>query len=147
MWSHIDRSGGTPIYRQLVEQVRQAVASGVLRPGDRLPSVRELVIELAVNPNTVARAYQELEREGVIETPRGRGSYVADREPVIGEEERVRLFAEAARSGKGGRADRRIQPPARGADGWVLDQRLQEIFRICVTVRRDSAAADRGSQG
>ena len=79
MWFHIDPSSGTPIYRQVVQQVRQAVAGGTLRPGDRLPSVRELAIELALNPNTVAKAYQELERDGVIETPRGRGSFVADR--------------------------------------------------------------------
>nr|WP_245302033.1 GntR family transcriptional regulator [Symbiobacterium terraclitae] len=80
----------------MVEQVRQAVASGVLRAGDRLPSVRDLAVELAVNPNTVAKAYQELEREGVIETPRGRGTFVADRDPAVPEAERLRQFAEAA---------------------------------------------------
>lgn len=96
MWYHIDPSSGTPIYRQLVDQVRQAVASGVLKSGDRLPSVRDLAVELAVNPNTVAKAYQELERDGVIETPRGRGSFVADREQTASEAERLRQFAEAA---------------------------------------------------
>jgi GntR family transcriptional regulator len=96
VWYHIDPSSGTPIYRQLVDQVRQAVASGVLRAGDRLPSVRDLAVELAVNPNTVARAYQELEREGVIATPRGRGSFVADRNQILSEAERLRQFAEAA---------------------------------------------------
>lgn len=96
MWYHIDPASGTPIYRQLVEQVRQAVASGVLKAGDRLPSVRDLAVELAVNPNTVAKAYQELEREGVIETPRGRGSFVADRDPALPEAERLRQFVEAA---------------------------------------------------
>ncbi|MGE5676329.1 MAG: GntR family transcriptional regulator [Mycobacterium leprae] len=96
MWYHIDPSSGTPIYRQLVDQVRQAVASGVLKSGDRLPSVRDLAVELAVNPNTVAKAYQELERDGVIETPRGRGSFVADRKQTASEAERLRQFAEAA---------------------------------------------------
>ncbi|HYF91869.1 MAG TPA: GntR family transcriptional regulator [Symbiobacteriaceae bacterium] len=96
MWYHIDPSSGTPIYRQLVDQVRQAVASGVLRAGDKLPSVRDLAIELAVNPNTIAKAYQELERENVIETPRGKGSFVADRDHRISEEERLRQFTEAA---------------------------------------------------
>lgn len=96
MWYHIDPSSGTPIYRQLVDQVRQAVASGVLRAGDRLPSVRDLAVELAVNPNTVAKAYQELEREGVIETPRGKGSFIADRDHIASEAERLRQFAEAA---------------------------------------------------
>lgn len=96
MWYHIDPSSGTPIYRQLADQVRQAVASGVLRAGDRLPSVRDLAVELAVNPNTIAKAYQELEREGVIETPRGRGSFIADRDHIASEEERLRQFTEAA---------------------------------------------------
>ena len=77
MWFHIDASSGTPIYRQIVDQVRQAIAGGTLRPGDRLPSVRDLAIELAVNPNTIAKAYQDLERDGVIETSRGRGTFVA----------------------------------------------------------------------
>lgn len=94
MWFHIDPSSGTPIYRQIVDQVRQAVASGVLRPGDKLPSVRELAVELAVNPNTIAKAYQELEREGAIETPRGKGSFVADQPPQRSEAERLREFGE-----------------------------------------------------
>jgi len=96
VWYHIDPASGTPIYRQLVEQIRQAVASGVLRAGDRLPSVRDLAVELAVNPNTVAKAYRELEQAGVIVTPRGRGSFVADRDPVLSEAERLRQFTEAA---------------------------------------------------
>lgn len=96
MWLHIDPSSGTPIYRQIVDQVRQAVSSGVLRPGDRLPSVREMAVELAVNPNTIAKAYQELERDGVIETPRGKGSYVADRDHTLAPAERERQFTEAA---------------------------------------------------
>jgi GntR family transcriptional regulator len=95
MWLHIDPSSGTPIYRQIVDQVRQAVASGVLRAGDRLPSVRDMAVELAVNPNTVAKAYQELERDGVIETPRGKGSFVADRDHGLDETERLRQFAES----------------------------------------------------
>ena len=77
MWFHIDASSGTPIYRQIVEQVRHGIAGGTLRPGDRLPPVRDLAIELAVNPNTIAKAYQDLERGGIIETSRGRGTFVA----------------------------------------------------------------------
>jgi len=94
VWFHIDPSSGTPIYRQIVDQVRQAVASGVLRAGEKLPSVRDMAVELAVNPNTIAKAYQELERDGVIETPRGKGSYVADREDVLSEAERARQLSE-----------------------------------------------------
>ncbi len=68
----------TPIYRQLIDQVRLAVARGRLRPGDRLPSVRQLSRDLVVNPNTVARAYTELEREGTLITQQGRGAFVAE---------------------------------------------------------------------
>ncbi|MFZ5817314.1 MAG: GntR family transcriptional regulator [Bacillota bacterium] len=95
MWLHIDPSSGTPIYRQIVDQVRQAVASGVLRAGDKLPSVRDMAVELAVNPNTIAKAYQELERDGVIITPRGRGSFVADRDHGLAEAEALRQFTES----------------------------------------------------
>ena len=78
MWFHIDPASGTPIYLQIVEQVKQAVTGGVLRTGQRLPATRDLAIELAVNPNTVVKAYQTLEREGLIELPRGR-----DRKSVV----------------------------------------------------------------
>ena len=94
MWFHIDPASGTPIYRQIGEQVRQAVASGVLRAGDRLPSVRDLALELAVNPNTIAKAYQELERDGVIETPRGKGSYVAEPTQTATAAERLRQLGD-----------------------------------------------------
>ena len=67
----------TPIYRQIVDQVCQATAAGALRPGDGLPSVRALAEQLLINPNTVARAYTELEREGLLVSRPGRGIYVA----------------------------------------------------------------------
>jgi len=73
-----DTTSRTPIYRQLIDQVRRAVARGGLRPGQRLPSVRQLSRELVVNPNTVARAYTELEREGTLVTQQGRGAFVAE---------------------------------------------------------------------
>jgi GntR family transcriptional regulator len=90
MWFHIDPSSGIPIYRQITDQVRQAIAGGTLRPGDRLPPVRDLAVELAVNPNTIAKAYQDLERDGVIETSRGRGTYVSSAKPSVPESERAR---------------------------------------------------------
>jgi GntR family transcriptional regulator len=73
-----DPTSRMPIYRQLIEQVRQRVARGRLQPGTRLPSVRVLSRELVVNPNTVARAYTELEREGVLNTRPGLGVFVAE---------------------------------------------------------------------
>ena len=73
-----DTTSRTPIYRQLIDQVRRAIARGGLRSGERLPSVRQLSRDLVVNPNTVARAYTELEREGTLITQQGRGVFVAE---------------------------------------------------------------------
>jgi GntR family transcriptional regulator len=72
----IDPKRNTPIYQQVVHQVKEAILKGVLAPGERLPSVRELATTLIINPNTIQKAYQELERQGVIITVRGRGSFV-----------------------------------------------------------------------
>jgi len=76
MFFHVDPSNGQAIYLQIVRQVKFAVAEQTLRPGQLLPSVRQLSTQLAVNPNTVARAFQELQSEEVIETLRGRGVIV-----------------------------------------------------------------------
>lgn len=73
----VDTSSREPIYRQLATQVREAVARGRLQPGEKLPSVRELSRSLVVNPNTIARAYTELERERVLHTRQGMGVFVA----------------------------------------------------------------------
>ena len=72
----VDPRSGVPIYLQIIEQVKRSVALGVLQAGEQLPTVKQLAIDLTVNPNTVARAYRELEREQVIETAPGRGSFV-----------------------------------------------------------------------
>jgi len=69
---------GVPLYQQVVEQVRRMIASGTILPGDRLPTVRELASDLIVNPNTVAHAYQLLEKEGVVETRRGLGTFACE---------------------------------------------------------------------
>ena len=74
---HIDPSSATPIYDQIVTRMRFAIASGALPRGEALPSVRQLAVALRVNPNTVARAYRELESEGVVESRRGQGTFVA----------------------------------------------------------------------
>ena len=77
MWFDIDPRSSTPLYQQLVQGVKEAVARGILQPGERMPTVRELAAELAINPNTIAKAYQRLEQEGIIATMRSRGSFVA----------------------------------------------------------------------
>jgi GntR family transcriptional regulator len=72
----IDARSGVPMYQQIVEQVKRSTALGVLQPGEQLPTVKQLALDLTINPNTVARAYRDLERDGVIETSPGRGSFV-----------------------------------------------------------------------
>src|SRR5216117_2077379 len=69
---------GVPIYLQLMEQVKHAIETGALRPGEQLPGIRPLAEELVINPNTVAKAYRELEHEGVIELRHGAGAFVSD---------------------------------------------------------------------
>jgi GntR family transcriptional regulator len=73
----LDPRSGVPTYLQLVHQVKQAARLGVLQTGDQLPTVKEVVAELAINPNTVLKAYRELDREGIVEGQRGRGTFVA----------------------------------------------------------------------
>ena len=73
---HLERTG-VPTYLQLVQQVRQAVRLGVLKPGDQLPTVKEVVGTLTINPNTVLRAYKQLDLEGIVEGRRGVGTFVA----------------------------------------------------------------------
>jgi GntR family transcriptional regulator len=75
---HLDLRSDVPIYIQIVEQVRQLVASGTLNPGDQLPTVRALASDLRVNFNTVARAYRLLDEAGIISTQQGRGTYILD---------------------------------------------------------------------
>src|SRR6476659_536355 len=93
----IDSHDPTPIYAQLERGLRAAIATGRLRPGDQLPTVRQLAVELMVNANTVARVYAELERSGVIDTRRGVGSFVtatpAQAHPPRERERRLRTFA------------------------------------------------------
>jgi GntR family transcriptional regulator len=79
---HVESSSGIPINRQIADQIRAACASGTLHSGDRLPSVRELARELAINQNTVLRVYEKLTGEGILERRHGDGTYVAERLPV-----------------------------------------------------------------
>ena len=75
---HIDPHSGVPIYRQVMDQLKYYVASGVLKPGSQIPSIRELAVALAVNPTTVVKAYTELQHEGVIEMKQGKGAFIAE---------------------------------------------------------------------
>jgi GntR family transcriptional regulator len=88
----IDPKSGVPFYRQILEQVKFGIAGGELEPGDQLPTVRQLAVDLSVNPNTVVRAYRELEIEGVIETHQGSGTFVGTKKPRIDRLERRRML-------------------------------------------------------
>ena len=75
-------SSGVPVYLQLIEQVRHAIDVGALRPGDQLPGIRRVAEDLVINPNTVAKAYRDLEQSGVIDLRHGAGAFVADNGPT-----------------------------------------------------------------
>jgi GntR family transcriptional regulator len=101
---NIDPGSHVPIYLQIADAVRAAVAAGVYRPGEPIPSLRAMAIEIQVNPNTVQRAYDELERDGLIYSQRGRGLFVAEQgaksaQSLAGDGVR-RAFDEAIRAGQ-----------------------------------------------
>ena len=98
MFFRIDPSNGIPIYDQIVRQVKFAAANQTLAPGDLVPSVRELAKNLAVNPNTVARAYRELQTDGVLATVRGTGLEVTSGAPKRCRGDRLKLIRERLRS-------------------------------------------------
>lgn len=74
----IDMRSRTPIYEQIIDSIKELVVKGVLIPGERLPSVRDIAKEMTLNPNTVQKAYQELERQGIISTLRGKGTFISE---------------------------------------------------------------------
>jgi GntR family transcriptional regulator len=103
----LDAGSGVPAYRQVIDQVQGGLASGALVSGDQLPTVRQLAVDLAINPNTVLRAYRELEIRGVLDTQQGTGTFVSDRKIVQDESERGRTLDQlvnefVARAGAGG---------------------------------------------
>ncbi|AEB76668.1 GntR family transcriptional regulator [Clostridium botulinum] len=88
----IDSRNSRPIYEQIIDAIKENILKGILRPGDKLPSVREMSSMIMANPNTVSRAYMELERQGVTETLRGRGTYVSSNyKAKMGEENMEKL--------------------------------------------------------
>ena len=82
----LDQSDGAPIYRQIIRQIEFAVLSGRLKSGDKLPTIRSLAVELKTNPNTIAKAYGELEIRGILATQVGSGTYISDKKPAPEEE-------------------------------------------------------------
>ena len=90
----LDTASPVPIYSQIVDQVRCGIAAGDLKPDDEMPSVRALATEHLINPNTVARAYLELEREGLLSKKRGTGTYVSSQAARLGEKDKARIVRE-----------------------------------------------------
>jgi len=108
---------GVPIYLQLMEQVKHAIETGALRPGEQLPGIRPLAEELVINPNTVAKAYRELEHEGVIELRHGAGAFVA-------ENDRRKELAETLRAAQGVVSTAVERLRARG----LSDEEIRRLF-------------------
>jgi len=89
---HLDYRDARPIYVQIIDGYREQIVTGILQPGDRLPSVRELAAQLTINPNTIQRAYRQLEMEGWIVTIQGKGCFVCT-VPSVNQREKDRLYA------------------------------------------------------
>ncbi len=117
----INPSSHVPIYLQIADEIRAAVAAGVYRPGEVLPSLRAMAVQIKVNPNTVQRAYDELEREGLIYSQRGKGLYVAEQGTASAQSRTGdgvrRVFDEAIRAGQ--------------AAGMSVEQ-VREIFNAAI---------------
>ncbi|TDL76420.1 GntR family transcriptional regulator [Peribacillus frigoritolerans] len=91
---HIDPRSSTAIYEQIIQQMKELCLKGVLKPGEKLPSVRELSTMIIANPNTVSKAYKELEREGMIETLRGRGTFVSENAQITLDQGKMEMIKE-----------------------------------------------------
>jgi GntR family transcriptional regulator len=90
----LDQRSGVPAYRQIIDQVLGGIAAGTLRVGDQLPTVRQTAVDLAINPNTVVRAYRELEIREVLATQQGTGTFLTDKKPLVDGLERQRRIAQ-----------------------------------------------------
>jgi GntR family transcriptional regulator len=117
----LDAASGVPVYRQIIDQVQGGLASGALASGDQLPTVRQVAVDLAINPNTVLRAYRELEIRGVLDTQQGTGTFVANRKVAQDETERTRVLDQlvndfVARAGAGGFTVRELVERLSGFD-------------------------------
>jgi GntR family transcriptional regulator len=90
----LDSHSGVPVYRQLIDQVQAAIAAGALAVGDQLPTVRQVAVDLVINPNTVLRAYREMEIRGTLDTQQGSGTFIADKKIEYSKGERERQLGQ-----------------------------------------------------
>ena len=114
---HLDLHSGVPVYRQVIDQVRGGLASGALVAGDQLPTVRQLAVDLAINPNTVVRAYKELELGGLLETHQGTGTFIGSQKLSLDGAERERQLGQIV-------ADTVSRA---GAAGFTIDDLIEEL--------------------
>lgn len=115
----LDIKSGIPFYRQIIDQVKSAIASGLIEPGERLPTVRQLAVELSINPNTVSRAYTELELTGLVETQMGSGTFVGHQKVKQDDVERQRMLDQICQ-----------ELLSRGSSyGFTLDDILENLNR------------------
>src|SRR5690242_1717324 len=122
----LDLHSGVPVYRQIIDQVRGGMASGSLVAGDQLPTVRQLAVDLAVNPNTVVRAYRELELGGLLETHQGTGTFITTQKLKRSDAERERQLAQIV-SDCVARA---------GASGFTVEDLLDQLRSLSEQTRR-----------
>ena len=127
----INPSSGLPVYRQVMDQVRYYAASGILRPGDQLPSIRELSRSLGVNPATIVKAYTELEHEGTVEMKQGKGAFLVESAKALSGPQLRKALAVPARS-------LAVQAAQMGADpDTVLEILRSEMERLKHEQTRD----------
>ena len=122
----LDLRSGVPVYRQIIDQVRAGMASGTLTAGDQLPTVRQLAVDLAINPNTVLRAYRELELGGLLETQQGTGTFITQKKVKRDEAERARQLSQLA-----GEFLSRA-----GAAGFTADELLEQLREMAPDAAR-----------
>jgi GntR family transcriptional regulator len=114
---HLDLHSGVPIYRQIIDQVMGGIAAGSLAPGHQLPTVRQLAVDLSINPNTVVRAYRELEIRGVLQTQQGTGTFISQLKIKPDEIERRRVLNQLV-----------TEFVARaGAAGFTIEELLEQL--------------------
>ena len=114
----LDLRSGVPVYRQIIDQVQAGVATRALAPGHQLPTVRQVAVDLAINPNTVLRAYRELEIRGVLETQQGTGTFISHRRVKPDDSERERRLEQLV-----------TEFVARvGGEGFTLEELAEALF-------------------
>src|SRR6476646_1520457 len=118
----LDLASGVPVYRQIIDQVLGGMAAGTLAPGSQLPTVRQVAVDLAINPNTVVRAYRELEIRGVLETQQGTGTFISNQKVKHDEVERQRQLTQLV-----GEFVSRA-----GAAGFTIEELQEQLQDRCI---------------